>query len=203
MSNGTTQQQTAGRMKFKPRTSSLENHPDAPEGGWEFTIPKGKVRFSTTQKGDPQLVIPHKLTVAKEDKNESFQGTEVQQRIIFFDESTGEGKRNSNMQRDRLRQLCTAVGVEFADVYPTNIEDDSTPSRPLPSCFKPLADALEGTSGECWTVHRTSAMGNGETRTNTNINYKEPGAGLVTRGEESDDDDRPSKKAAAKKGGKR
>lgn len=191
MSNGTATQQQ-GKIKFKPRTSSLENHPDAPEGGWAFLIPKGKIRVSTTQKGDPQVVIPHKLTKANEEKNEPFQGSEVQQRIIFFDESTGEGKRNSNMQRDRLRQLCTAVDVDFADVYPTEIKDDSS--------FEPLIKALEGCSGSCWTVHRDRQMENGEKVTNTNVVYREPGAGLVTKSADSDDDDRPGKKAAAKKG---
>jgi hypothetical protein len=199
MSNGTQQQQQA-RMKFKPRTSSLENHPDAPEGGWEFTIPKGKCKVSTTQKGDPQVAIPHKLVKAMDEHNESFQGAEVMQRYIAFDETTAEGKKNSNMQKDRLRQLCAAVDLEFADVFPTEI-DEKHPDGSYG--FRKLIAALEGVTGQCWTVHRSSMRDSGEVTVNTNVVYREPGAGLVTRSEDTgDDDERPGKKAS-KKGSRR
>lgn len=194
MANGNTTQDK--RMAFKPRKSTTDNHPDAPEGKWEFVIPKGKCKVKVTQKGDPQLIIPHKLVEADDPKNESHQGSEVAQRVIFFDEADPERLKASNMSKDRLRALCKAVDVEFADVYPTEIENEHS--------FDNLIRALEGKGGTCWTVHTTRPMGDSnEMITDTEIRYREPGAGLVTKGADSDDDDRPGARKASKKGGKR
>jgi len=187
MSNGTTQ-----RLQFKPRKATLENRPDAPEGGWKFLIPKGSCKVTATSKGDPQLIIPHKLVEALDEKNDVFQGSQVAQRVIFFDEADPERLRASNMSKDRLRHLCTAVDVEFADVYPTEINDASS--------FDALIKALEGTQGTCWTVHTSRQMDGGEMVTDTEIRYREPKAGLVTKGAADDDnDERPSKMAAGSK----
>jgi hypothetical protein len=183
-------------LKFKPRKSSVENIPDAPEGEWEARIPKGKCKVLVTQKGDPRLIIPFKLEKAEDEKNESFQGSEVQMSVIIFDDADNEKRRGANMMKDRLRNLCNAVDVDFGDVYPTDIEDDTS--------FKPLFGALEGKTLTIWTVHTTRQNESGETLTDTEIRFKKPGSGLVTKGanDDEDEDEKPGKKKAAAGGGR-
>lgn len=182
MANGT--QTTGGKIQFKPRKTSTEIVPDAPEGEWEFLIPKGKCKVVVTQKGDPRLIIPHKLEKAAEEKNETFNGSEVTQAVIVFDDEDNEKRRGANMMKGRLRALCEAVDVDFGETYPTEVEKVED--------FDPLFRALEGKRGTCWTVHTTRTAESGELITDTEIRYKKPGAGLVTKGAD-DDDDKPGK----------
>jgi hypothetical protein len=195
MANGTATQEK--KLQFKPRKTSTEIQPDAPEGEWEFLIPKGKCKVLVTQAGDPRLIIPHKLEKAADEKNEAHQGSEVNQAVIIFDDEDAEKRRGANMMKGRLRALCEAVDVDFGEVYPTDVGDASA--------FDPLFRALEGKRGTCWTVHTTRVAGSGETVTDTEIRYRKPGAGLVTKGADDDEgSERPgSKKAPAKKGGRR
>src|SRR5208282_839039 len=123
------------KLSFKPRSSSAETRPDAPEGHWDFTIPKGGIKITKTQKEDPQISIQHKLTKAHDDKNEGFQGGVVTQRIIFFDDSDSTKVRGANAQKTRLRSLCEMVDVDYGEVYPTEIKDEDS--------FLPLIKALE------------------------------------------------------------
>jgi hypothetical protein len=194
MANGTQTQDK--RIQFKPRKTSTEIIPDAPEGEWEFLIPKGKCKVTVTQKGDPRILVPHKLEKAADEKNEAFQGSEVQFSAIVFDDGDPEKRRGANMMKGRLRALCESVDVEFADLYPTEVNEAED--------FDPLLRALEGKRGTCWTVHTKREAASGEMITETEIRYSKPGAGLVTKGADSDDDDRPSaKKGNAKKPGRR
>ena len=182
------------KLQFKPRKSSTENIPDAPEGEWEALIPKGKCKVTVTQKLDPRLIIPFKLEKAEDEKNETFLGSEVSMSVIIFDDSDNEKRRGANMMKDRLRNLCNACDVDFGDVYPTDIESEED--------FKPLFSALEGKRLTIWTIHTTRQNDSGETITDTEIRFKKPGSGLVTKGADADDDDKPGKKKAAA-GGKR
>jgi hypothetical protein len=189
MANGTQTQDK--RLQFKPRKSSKENIPDAPEGGWKFLIPKGKCKVTVTANGDPRLLITHKLVEALDEKNESHQGSEVTQSVIIFDDEDNEKRRGANMMKDRLRAMCEALEVDFGDVYPEEINSADD--------FIPLFKAIEGQSGTCWTVHTSRQNASNETVTDTEIRYKEPGKGLVTKGADSDDDDRPGKKGSGGK----
>ncbi len=189
MANGTQTQ----KLQFKPRKTSTEIVPDAPEGEWQFLIPKGKCRVSKTQKEDPQLFIPHKLEKAEDEKNESFQGSEVSLRIVIFDDEDPERRRGANMMKQRLRALCEAVDVDINEVYPTEVNDASD--------FDKLFHALEGKKGTCWTVHTKRAVDSGEDITDTEIRYRKPGSGLVTKGASDDDsEERPGKRKTASKG---
>jgi hypothetical protein len=183
------------KLAFKPRKSSTENIPDAPEGEWEARIPKGKCKTLVTQKGDPRLIIPFKLEKAEDEKNETFLGSEVSMSVIIFDDADNEKRRGANMMKDRLRSLCNAVDVDFGDVYPTSIESEED--------FKPLYSALEGKTLTIWTIHTTRTNDSGETITDTEIRFKKPGSGLVTKGAEGDEDEKPGKKKPAAKAGRR
>ena len=173
-------------LAFKPRKTSTEIVPDAPEGEWESRIPKGKCKMTVTQKGDPRLIIPFKLEKADDEKNEPFQGSEVSMSIIVFDEEDNEKRRGANMMKGRLRALCEAVEVDWEELYPTEVSKAED--------FDPLFRALEGKTLTIWTVHTTRTNDSGETITDTEVRFKKPGAGLVTKGAVSDDDEKPSKK---------
>ena len=181
-------------LAFKPRKTSTEIVPDAPEGEWESRIPKGKCKVTVTQKGDPRLIIPFKLEKAADEKNEPFQGSEVSLSIIVFDEEDNEKRRGANMMKSRLRALCEAVDVEWEEVYPSEVKE--------PADFDPLFRALEGKTLTIWTMHTTRTNESGETITDTEVRFKKPGAGLVTRGADSDDDDKPAKNGRSKTNGK-
>jgi hypothetical protein len=194
MSNGT-QDKT---LLYTPRKTSTEIKPDAPEGEWEFVIPKGKCLVKTTQAGDPRLIIPHKLVSASTEGNEGFAGAEVNQAIIIFDDNDAEKVKGANMFKRRCRSMCEAVGLDFGEVYPTEL-------RGIRGEFDSFFAALEGKKGTCWTVNSTRKMASNEEVTDTEIRYSAPGAGLRPRAVEGgDDDERPgSRKPAGKKGGRR
>ena len=178
-------------LAFKPRKTSTEIVPDAPEGEWESRIPKGKCKMTVTQKGDPRLIIPFKLEKADDEKNEPFQGSEVSMSIIVFDEEDNEKRRGANMMKGRLRALCEAVEVDWEELYPTEVSKAED--------FDPLFRALEGKTLTIWTVHTTRTNDSGETITDTEVRFKKPGAGLVNRDDSEDSDERPGKKKAAGK----
>jgi hypothetical protein len=179
------------KIQFKPRKTSTEVQPDAPEGEWEALIPKGKCKVLVTQNGDPRLIIPHKLIKAEDEKNASHQGSEVNQAIIIFDDEDPEKRRGANMMKLRLRALCEAADVDFGQVYPSEVTEAAD--------FDPLFGALEGKKVTCWTVHTKRTAQSGEEVTDTEIRYKKPGAGLVNRDDSEDSDERPGKKKAAGK----
>lgn len=197
-SNGMATQES--RIKFKPRTTTHEIQPDAPEGEWQARILKGKSKALVTQKGDPRLILAIKLEKAEDEKNEKFQGAEVSFSVIFFDDDDPERKRACNLMKGRLRGLCEAVDVEYADVYPTDIRDDH-PDKVFG--FSKLFTALEGKTLHLWTRHNRRAQESGEEVVDTEIAFRAPGAGLVTKTEDTDDEDRPGRKAKAGKGGRR
>jgi hypothetical protein len=191
MANGTATQQE-GKLRFKPRKTSTEQIPDAPEGEWEALIPKGKCKFTVTQNGDPRIIIPFKLVKAEDEKNETYQNSEVNLQVIIFDDEDNEKRRAANMSKGRLRALCEACDIVFGDVYPSEVSTEHD--------FDKLFAAVEGKKVQVWTVHTTYTNQSNETVQQTEIRFKEPGAGLVTKGVEADDDDgRPGKAKRTKR----
>lgn len=179
------------KLQFKPRKTSSETRPDAPEGEWEAMIPKGKCKVLKTQAGDPRLIIPFKLVKAADEKNESFNGSEVSLSVIIFDDEDSTRIKAANMMKGRLRAACEWADADFAEVYPTEVSSGED--------FAPLFQALEGHKGTVWTVHTTRQAESGETITDTEVRFKKPGAGLVTKGADDDDnEDRPGRKPAGK-----
>jgi hypothetical protein len=194
MANGTQQDKT---LLYTPRKTSTEIKPDAPEGEWEFSIPKGQCKVMVTQNGDPRLIIAHKLDTASTEGNEGFQGAVVNQSIIIFDDNDASRVKGANMMKRRLRALCEAVGLDFGEVYPAELSGRKGE-------FDSLFASLEGKRGTCWTVNKSRAMASGEDVTDTEIQYSAPGAGLRAKPVEGDDsDDRPGRKPSGKKGGRR
>jgi hypothetical protein len=186
------------KLAWKPRNTSTEIKPDAPEGEWEAQIPKGKCQVKVTQKGDPRLIIPFKLVTANDEKNEAHQGAEVGFSVIIFDDEDPEKRRGANMMKTRLRNLCNACDVDFGEVYPTTVEK--------PEDFNDLFAAIEGKRLTIWTVNTKRVNEtSGEEQTDTEIRFTKPGSGLVTKKADNDDDEdeKPAKKTAAKKSTKR
>ena len=182
-------------LQFKPRKSSHENIPDAPEGEWEARIPKGLCKVMVTQKGDPRLIIPFKLEKAADEKNVTYQGSQVQMSVIIFDDEDNEKRRGANMMKDRLRNLCNAIDVDFKEVYPEEIKDAGD--------FAALFHAIEGKTLTIWTQHSSRTTESGEVLVDTEIRFKKPGAGLVIKGTEKDDDDDRPGRGKGKANGKR
>jgi hypothetical protein len=180
----------AQKLQFKPRKTSTEIQPDAPEGGWKARIVKGKSKVTVTQNGDPRLVVPMKLETAHEEKNEKFQGVEVQFGAIVFDDADDSKRRAANINKRELRALIEACGEDFADVYPTSVESAAD--------FDPIIEAIEGKTLDVWTVHSSYTAASGEEVNKIEIRFKKPGGGLVTKS--SDDEDEAP---AARRGGKK
>lgn len=193
MANGTQQ-----RLTLKPRKTVTTIQPDAPEGKWEALIPKGKCKIVQTaaeKGGDPGVMLVFKLQEADDEKNRSFQNSELFQRVYFYGADDADHRRAANMNLQFMRGLCEATDLDFADIYPTEISEDGHE-------LQELIEALEGKSVTIWTVHRKSKAGNGEEMINVDIRFKEPGAGLVSNDNAGDEEERPGKTKKAA-GGKR
>jgi hypothetical protein len=198
MANG----QVQGRkLNFKKRAISHENRPDAPEGHWEVLIPKGKCKADQTppDKGaDPFITIAFTLVKAHDEKNESFQNSQITQRLTFYDQADPDRRKAANANLRFAQGLAEACELELKDVFPDEVAEEQD--------LTDIIAKLEGKRFEIWTVHRESVMGNGEKTINVDIRFKEPGSGLRTQNSDADpdDEDRPGRRpAAGGKSGKR
>ena len=188
--SASTQNSKDKKRSWKPRKTSTEIKPDAPDDEWEDPIPKGKCKVLVTQKGDPRLVIPFKLVTANDEKNESHQGSEVSVSIIIFDDEDPEKRRGANMMKTRLRNLCNALDVDFGEVYPTEVNSEED--------FDPLFAAIEGQKLTVWTVNsKRINESTGEEQTDTDVRFSKPGSGLATKGKDDEDEEdvKPAKNA--------
>ena len=194
MANGTAQ----AKIQFKPRKTVTEIQPDAPEGEWEALIPKGRCKIFVTapEKGaDPGINIEFKLEKAEDEKNETFQGSTVNNRCTFYDQTDSARRKAANMQLQWMRGLCEALDIDFGEIYPEELNDADD--------LVPLVNAIEGKRLKIWTVHRKSTAASGEEMLNVDIRFKKPGAGLVTKTGEDDDEERPGKKGNKRPAGRR
>lgn len=188
MANGTAEP----RLSFKPRKTTTEIRPDAPDGEWEFKIPKGKSKVKVTQKGDPMIVIGLKLVKAMDEKNEAHQGSEITFSFIVYDAEDAEKRRAANMHNARLLAFADNVDIDLTKCWPkelTGSVDD----------FQEFFDEIEGKSGTCWTKNGMERQQNGEETNRTEVLFKDPNkSGLAGQkalaSADSDDDDRPGKK---------
>jgi hypothetical protein len=191
MSNGQTQ-----RIQFKARKTATEVRPDAPEGGWNALIQKGKTKVTVTapdKGGDPVLIVSFQLLEAHDEKNESFNKSVITQRVTFYDVNDAERRKAANMNLQWVRGLCEKLDIDFSKVYPAELNDESD--------LEPLINAIEGQRLELWTVHRKSVSQSGEEMINVDIRFKKPGSGLATA--KKDDEDEESERPAAKRGARR
>lgn len=191
MANGTQE----SKLNFKPRKISHEQRPDAPEGKWEASIPKGKSKPVTTapeKGGDPGMLLSIKLDKADDEKNESFQGAIIPLRIYFYDQSDPDKRRGANANLRTATELSEALELELSEIYPDEIKSEQD--------LWDIIEKLEGKHFDVWTVHRKSTMPNGDATINVDLRFKEPGAGLQTRkiDEDEEEEERPRRAAGAK-----
>jgi hypothetical protein len=179
------------KLSFKPRTMSKTDHPDAPDGGWDAIIPKGrsKASVSTDEEKNPVANIVFKLLKADEEENESHQGSEISQRFTWYDiEGYPNRKKADNMNRGRIRGMCEAVELEFDEVYPEEVKTMKD--------IEDFIEAFEGKKLKIYTRTRTYES-NGEQRNQTEVLFRDPNARVGGTAQTDDDnEDRP----AARKG---
>jgi hypothetical protein len=178
------------KIQFKKRKTVTEILPDAPEDEWKVLVPKGLsvVGQTAPDKGaDPFILWSFKLEEPGDEKNESFKGTLLTNRSTFYDANDTNRRKVANMQLRWMRGLIEAAGLDFDEVYPTELEDEGQ--------LKELVDKIEGKRFTIWTKHRTSVY-NGEAMLNVDIRFAAPGGQLAAKDEDEDDedDDKPAKK---------
>lgn len=182
------------KIQFKPRQLSHEQRPDAPEGKWEMSIPKGKskvVQTAADKGGDPGILIMVRLDKADEEKNESFQGSFIGVRLYFYDQGNPDKRKGANANLRTAIDLAEACELDVKDVYPDEINDVED--------LEAIIEKLEGKKFEAWTIHRQGTMPNGDTTINVDVRFKEPGAGLRTRSSEDEEerDEKPARNGKA------
>jgi hypothetical protein len=168
-----------GKMAFKPVDYDVnEIAPDAPEGAWNVSIPRGEIQIKSTKDDDfPVLYIPIRLDkYVGEEEGEQYEkalGTKLMLFITFFGNAN---PRADRMNKLRLRQLCEAADVDLETV-PTKIR--------TPEDFAELVAGLEGKKFPAWTVHRVR-KDTGETQ--VDMRFVKPG-GLAASGGGDDEEE--------------
>jgi hypothetical protein len=182
-------------MAFKEVTYDInEIAPDAPEGAWTASIPRGKIKIQPTKEDRyPMLIIPLRLDKYEgEEEGEVFDkalGTELSLMVVFFGDEKAKAAR---MGKLRLRQLCEATDVDL-DVVPKKITSEED--------LADLVSALEGKKLPIWTKHNVR-KDTGETV--VDVQLQKPG-GLRTAADadEGEEDERPATRKPAKKASRR
>ena len=200
MANGAATQERGGKvrkMDFKEVEYDInEIAPDAPEGEWTVTVPRGKCKVQPTKEDKyPMLIVPLRLdSYDGEEEGEEFEkalGTELSVMIVFFG---NEKARAARMGKLRLRQLCEKADVDL-DLVPKKIR--------APEDLEDLINALEGKKFGIFTKHSVR-KDTGETV--VEVQFQKPGALTSNSGREDDEDedtDKPTKGKPAKKTSRR
>ena len=180
-STNTAGRQSSKKMEYKRVTYDVnEIAPDAPEGEWQVSIPRGKCKVQPTAKDHwPMLIVPIRLDSTEEegDKYEKALGVELSTMIVFFGEDAH--PRAINLSKVRLRQLCEQADVDL-DVIPKEIGDD--PENEL----EPLIRALEGSKFTAWTkLDKRKDTGEEVTE----VVFQDPSNTMSASSEDADDDD--------------
>jgi hypothetical protein len=188
------------RMEYKPVNNFDVNEiaPDAPEGEWKATIPRGKCKVQPTREEKlPMIIVPIRLE-STDESGEEFEkalGTELSVFLVFGGR-TAQGER---MAKRRIKEVCEAADVD-TDVIPKKITDP-------PNDLDPFIRALEGKKLTVWTRVQTRKDTGEDT---TEILFRDPNQAL-RRADQDDDDEgdneatpaRGRKKAASRSNGRR
>lgn len=174
-----------GEVEFTPvDTGNMsEIPPDAPAGGWEGLLSVKKSK--TSKDGFPMLILEWRLTEANEDENESYVGGKVTDFLTFFPKT----HPATRMQRQKMLELCTLLGVDVPEV--TSIKSWAD--------IQDFIDSLEGAKAPIFTKvaprKDTGAMA-------TSVYYTKPGGGkTVPPPPDSSEEEvsaKPAKKVAKK-----
>ena len=135
-------------LEYNPTKFGNEILPDAPEGGWEMTILRGKSKVGPTKNKDPMLTISVKLDRADEDENESAQGTQLTVRFIFGDDS-GARKWALNRTKRELNAVCGQLDLD-PGAYTLSGTRDPGEQR------AGFIQLIEGKSLKGYTTHRVN-----------------------------------------------
>jgi hypothetical protein len=168
------------KMEYKRVSFDVnEIAPDAPQGEWTVTIPRGKCKVQPTKEDKyPMLIVPFRITKCSDDEDETLTraiGTELSTMIVFFDDAKPKAAR---MSKIKIRQLCEAADVDL-DLIPKELDD---PDNDL----EPLIRALEGKTFTAWTVLSTR-KDTGEVT--TEVRFQDPKGVLKRAGDNEDDED--------------
>jgi len=180
MANGQTES-SSRKVEFRPRKFSHDDIPLAPEAKWMGRIVKGTCKATMTGDGDPKLSMPFKLEKADDPAHEKFQGMEIPFSVTLVDDANVKRTRAANFARGRLRTLCEAMDLEFAEVFPGEIKSLKD--------FDPFFRAVEGKLIELWTAENTFRASSGEQVTNIEVRFSAPGAGLATKGDDEEEEE--------------
>lgn len=170
------------KMEFKQVDFDVnEIAPDAPEGEWMMSIPRGKCKVQPTKEEKlPLLIVPVRLDSTEEegDKFQKALGNELSAMFTFGSSNP----RGDRLMKLRLRQLCEAADVEL-DVIPRGSMKD-----PIAD-LTPLMRALEGKKFKGWTKVSVRKDTGEEV---TDLLFRDPKAPLAAKSDDDDDDDEPA-----------
>lgn len=158
--------------------------PDLPAGEWTAVC---AVKKSATSKDKfPMLILEWKTLESNDDANEEFVGGRSSDFLVFYPAS----HRATRMQRQRMRTMCEALGLEVPAATSIRTWDD-------------LGEFIAELDGKKATIYTTVQTGkDGERR--TRIEYRPQGASLASLRASAEDsadeesDDGPKTKAPAK-----
>jgi hypothetical protein len=162
------------RVKFDVN----EITPDAPEGEWAASIPRGKCKVQPTKEHKfPMLIVPVRLEKTEEDgpEFEKALGTELSTFLVFG----GNTPAAERMNKIRVRQICEAADIDL-DIIPKDIGEDPE------SELEPLIRALEGKKFTVWTK-LNPRKDTGEIV--SELRFTDPNATISRAGDDDDDDD--------------
>lgn len=178
-------QDSGKRMEYRKVSFDIhEIAPDAPEGEWLVSIPRGKCKVQPTQKDSfPMLIVPVRLD-GTEEEGEEFEkalGVELSSFLVFGSSSP----RGDRLNKLRIRQLCEAADVDL-DVIPKEIGDDP------PNELEGLIRALEGAKFTAWTKLQTR-KDTGEVT--SELSFVDPSNTLTASDDDDDEDDRSRRRS--------
>lgn len=125
--------------------------PDAPVGGWDATVVRGKTTVKPTKNGDPMITFQVRLDLAYEEDNETFQGTQLPLRVIITDDRDGKTPAFAKKRtKALLRNLAAQCGFDL-DIVAREWGDTADAVQ---AAFQPFINAVEGNNLEVWTTHR-------------------------------------------------
>lgn len=171
------------KMEFKRvEFDANDIAPDAPEGEWQMSVPRGKCKIQPTKEDKfPMVIVPIRLDKTDEDGDE-FQralGTDLSVFLVFG----GKNPRGERLNKLRIRQFCEALDIDL-DIIPKVIESSDD--------LEPFVKAAEGKKFAGWTI-LNERKDTGEIV--SEVRFTDPKRPLAAKGDDDDDDAPPSSRA--------
>lgn len=181
MGSKAAQKATNKKIEYKAVDFDInEIAPDAPEGEWKMSVPRGKCKVQPTKEDHfPMIVMPVRLDKVSGENEDSEThtkavGTELSTFLVFG----GKTPRGERMNKLRIRQVCELLDIDL-DVIPKKITD---PENDL----EPLIRELEGKKFVGWTAISTRRDTGEEV---TDLVFVNPDKKLSRDDEDDEDED--------------